>query len=104
MERISDERRCSAFTPESVQIVSGLILLFLSFAAIALYIIRRKFMPRRNSLVKAFIDCMISFIGGGNLRIQHKWKRLFFGTLFCGAFFYRVNIYKRSFKQYALRS
>lgn len=73
--------------PESIQLLAGLIMLFICLAAIVLCIIRRKLELQRNGFVSSFVDTLIPFIGGGNLRIEHKWEKWFFGILIIGAFF-----------------
>lgn len=75
------------FIPKSVQFVGALVLLFISAAAIALYIIRKKLRLFRNDLLSALIDCWIPFIGGGNLQLEHRLERWFFAILLFGAFF-----------------
>lgn len=73
--------------PESVQILAGLIVLFKISAAIILFIIRRKFQLRGGNFISAFIDTMVAFTAGGNLRLRHKFERWFFGIMLIGAFF-----------------
>ena len=73
--------------PSSVQLGAALIVSFISIAAIALYVIRRKYRLSRSNFSSTFFDCWIPFIGGGNLRMRHKYERLFFGILLFGAFF-----------------
>lgn len=73
--------------PESVQILAGLIVLFKISAAIILFIIRRKFQLRGGDFISAFIDTMVAFTAGGNLRLRHKFEKWFFGIMLIGAFF-----------------
>lgn len=73
--------------PQSVQILLTVILLFICLAAIILCIIRRKFKLRPDGLFSTYIDASVAIIAGGNLRMQHKFERLFFGILLIGAFF-----------------
>lgn len=75
------------FVPKSIQLGTYAILLFICAAAILLSIVRRKFGLARGRLLDTFADCWIPFIGGGNLQMQHKWERWFFGILLFGAFF-----------------
>lgn len=75
------------FIPMSVQLMAALIVLFMGLATIALSILRRKWNLRRRGLITTFIDTLIAFISGGNLRMQHKLERWFFGILLFGAFF-----------------
>lgn len=73
--------------PEPIQMMAGYILLFVVLAAIILRLIRKKWKLRRDGLFSTFIDTMIAFIDGGNLRMQHKFERWFFGVLLIAAFF-----------------
>lgn len=73
--------------PMSIWVVSILIILFMCLAAIALHTLRKKFHLRRVDHGSTLIDILIVFIACGNLRIYHKWERLFFLILFNGAFF-----------------
>lgn len=73
--------------PDAVLIMSGFIMLYICASAIGLWIIRNKFKLRRNSFYSAFIDTLIPFIGGGNIQIEHKWEKWFFGILLFGSFF-----------------
>lgn len=73
--------------PEQIQLIAGLIVLFVLWAAIVLYMIRRKLNLPRNEFSLAFMECITPFIGGGNMRIRHKWEKWFFIILIFGAFF-----------------
>lgn len=73
--------------PESIQIITTMIIVFASLGAYILYFIRRRLHLRRDGLSSTFIDTMITFIGGGNVRIVHKYEKWFFGILSFGAFF-----------------
>lgn len=75
------------FIPGYVQALAGVITLFICLAAVVLSIIRRKFQLPRSDSVSAFIDTIIPFIGGGNVRIDHKCEKWFFGIVIIGAFF-----------------
>lgn len=75
------------FVPPSVRIAAALVLSFIFVAAITLYTIRRKLRVLSNDLFSAVVDCWIPFIGGGNLRMDHRLERLFFGILLFGSFF-----------------
>lgn len=72
--------------PVSVRIVIGLLLMFVSLAAFVLWMIRRKLERPRNSLISAFFECIVPFIGGGAVNIQHKLERWFFFVLYVSAF------------------
>lgn len=56
------------------------------FATIVLIVIRRKLRLQRSDLSASAIDCIIPFIGGGNLQMQNKWEKWFFGILLFSAF------------------
>lgn len=75
------------FVPKSVQIVAFVVLLLIGLAAIILRIIRQRLNLPRNNFMTTFIDCWIPFIGGGNLQMEHRAERWFFGILLFGAFF-----------------
>lgn len=75
------------FVPESIQTLAVLLVSFMSSATFVLYLMRRKLKLRRNGLTSTFIDIIIAFIAGGNLRVQHKLERSFFGILLIGVFF-----------------
>lgn len=72
--------------PDYILTLAGLISLFVCFAAIILWIIRRKYALRRNDSTSSFMDALVPFIGGGNARIKHKCEKWFFGILLIGAF------------------
>ena len=72
--------------PTSALIAAGVILLFICFAAIILHTIRRKLKLPGNDYVSSLIDCWIPFVGGGNVRMHHKYERCFFGVLYFSAF------------------
>lgn len=79
-----------------------LITLFMSSIAITLYVIRRKCNLRRQGLISVAIDISIAFFGGGNLRMQHKFERLFFGILLVAAFFL-ISLFAGAFLDYIYR-
>lgn len=82
-----DRRMNIFFVPKSVQLVGILVLLFIFAAAIFLYITRQKLRLPHNDFPSALFDCWIPFIGGGNLRAEHRLERWFFAILLFGAFF-----------------
>lgn len=73
--------------PDAAKSVATLIALFLILATITLYILRRRFHLPGDSLAASFCDCLIPFIGGGNLRMEHRLERWFFGIMLVAAFF-----------------
>lgn len=73
--------------PQSVQLALGLILLFLIISAFVLWILRRKLDRPRNSFVSSFIECLVPFVGGGNVHIRHKLELWFFAILYLSAYF-----------------
>lgn len=72
---------------ESVKVVAGLILFLLVVAIITLYAIRKRFSLRGNDIASCILDCLIPFIGGGNLRMEHRIEGRFSVVLLFGAFF-----------------
>lgn len=81
-------RRMSiVFVPTSVQMMAISIVLFMSFAAITLRLMRQKFQFQRNSASSVAIDILVAFIAGGNLQVRHHVERWFFGILLFAAFF-----------------
>lgn len=74
------------FVPTSIQMMAVSIILFMSFAAFTLYLIRRKLQFHRNSVSLVAIDILIAFIGGGNLQMRHHVERWFFGILLLATF------------------
>lgn len=73
--------------PASVQIVIPVIVSLLIVAVITLYVIRKKCNVTGCDAGSCVMDCLILFIGGGNLRMEHRFERWFFGILLVGAFF-----------------
>lgn len=74
------------FIPRYVQVSTSSIVVFIFLAVIVLSMIRKKLGLRRSDFVSTFIDTVIPFIGGGNVRIEHKWEKWFFGIVIIGAF------------------
>lgn len=77
----------SSSNPTAFRKVSGIIVLFSTLVAINLCIARRRLNLVRSGLISSFIDTLVAFMGGGNLRMQHKFERWFFTVLMVGAFF-----------------
>ena len=73
--------------PPSITLMATLVGLFLILATFILYIFRRRFHLPGDDLAASFFDCLIPFIGGGNLRMVHRFERWFFGIMLVGAFF-----------------
>lgn len=71
----------------SVKLAIGLITMLLVAATITLYTIRSNLKLPSNSIASSIMDCLIPFIGGGNLRMKHRMERWFFGILLIGSFF-----------------
>lgn len=74
-------------TPGSRHTIIQMIGIFICLAAVVLFSIRKTFKLPRDSVISTFIDTMVAFISGGNLRMQHKYERWFFGILLIAAFF-----------------
>lgn len=77
--------------------------MFICLAAIVLCIIRKKFKLRRADLPITFIHTIVTFIGGEDLRMRHKWERWFFGILLIGAFFI-TSVYGGTLLDYFVQS
>lgn len=75
------------FVPETIRTLAILIMSFVSSATIALCLMRRRLKLRPAGFISAFTDIIITFIGGGNIRMQHKFERWFFCILLIGNFF-----------------
>lgn len=73
--------------PQSVRVLYIGMIVFVILASIVLSFIRRKFNLRRGGLFSTCIDTCVAFINGGNLQMQHKWERWFFGILLIASFF-----------------
>ena len=71
----------------TVQLVGGLIALFVVVTAIILWLLRRKLGLSRGEFQLSLMDSLILIIGGGNLRMEHRFERYFFGVLLVGSFF-----------------
>lgn len=76
-----------AFVPSYTKILGITLSTFICMAAIVLFIIRKRFKLRRDGFLITFIDTMVAFVAGGNLRMQHRIERLFFGCVLISAFF-----------------
>lgn len=77
----------SLIIPESIQISAGVIAIFIAMTTIVLWILRRKMRLQRSGFILSFIDTLIGFISGGNLRMNHYLERCFFGILLISVFF-----------------
>lgn len=73
--------------PDSVLMLIVLLVIFMNLSVIFLCIMRKKLKLRRNDIISSYVDVLIAFIAGGNLRIQHHWEKWFFGILLTAAFF-----------------
>ena len=73
--------------PTSVQVALGLVVTYIILSACILYVVRRKLKLPRASMTLALMDCLVPFIGGASLRMQHRFERWFFGIQLIAAFF-----------------
>lgn len=80
-----DLRRQGCIT--SIAFPIGWIALFVVSAASILFFIRVRARRQRNGFISSAFDIQIALFAGGNLRIEHKWERWFFGILLIGVFF-----------------
>lgn len=76
-----------AFVPSYTKALGIILTTYICLAAIVLLIIRKKLKLRRDGVLITSIDVMVAFVAGGNLRMQHRFERLFFGILLISAFF-----------------
>lgn len=82
------KRETDLFTiSNSVKVVAALIVSLLTISIITLHAIRSRFGLPGNGVVSIAIDSLNPFIGGGNLQMEHRFERWFFGILLVGAFF-----------------
>lgn len=75
------------FLPEWIRELQNWFLLFMSSAAILIWIARRKLHLPRDDFFTSSIDIFVAFIGVGDLQMRHKVERWFFCTLMIGSFF-----------------
>lgn len=75
------------FIPNTVKILSVLIVLFMSLSAILLSSIRKRLKLGNDGQMIAFIDTISAFIGGGQPQIMHKFEKYMFSILWLAAFF-----------------
>ena len=71
----------------TVQLAAGLIALFVVVTAIILWLFRRKLRLSRDEFQLSLMDTLILIIGGGNLQMNNRFERWFFGILLIGSFF-----------------
>lgn len=64
-----------------------LIIVFISLAACILYFVRNNLSLPRDSLASSFTDTFVTFVGGGSLRTNHRFEKLFFTIVLVGAIF-----------------
>lgn len=63
------------------------VSIYMSLAVATLLFIRKKAQLRHRGFFSTVLDVQIAIFAGGNLRVQHKWERLFFGIVLISAFF-----------------
>lgn len=80
-------RRNISFIPKSIRIIGITFFFIIVSAAIILHMIRKRIRNRRCDVISIIIDTIVIFIAGGNLRMHHKFERLFFGICLIGALF-----------------
>lgn len=87
----ADMKRTTDQKPTEKQTTFLSILYIFSFSmTIIVCWIRKKYRLRRNGLISAYIDILITFYGGGKLLLNHKFERLIFAILFVGFFFLNI--------------
>lgn len=62
-------------------------ILFIIFATIMLYFLRRGDLMHRSRITAAFVDVIIMVTGGGNIRFRDKLEKIFFAFLLLGSFY-----------------
>lgn len=72
---------------KSAGITASLVLTFFLLVAAVLCYVRRSRHLRRDGYMSSFIDVLITFCAGGNLRVNHKFERWILGILLIGCFF-----------------
>lgn len=73
--------------PNSILLVTSLVVLFMTLSSMTLFVARRKLNLHGNSITTSIMDCLIPFIGGGNLQMEHRFEKWFFGIMLIGGFF-----------------
>lgn len=82
-----ERQRTHSFVTQISLMFNLWMFLFYICMAIPLCILRRIARIRRDGLFSTCVDISITFIGGGNVRIDHKMERWLFGIAFVGFFF-----------------
>lgn len=61
-------------------------LIWFVFSAVLCYL-RRRLRLRRDGFISCLIDCVAATLGGGTIRITHRYERWLFAIYFVGNFF-----------------
>lgn len=69
--------------------------------AIILYLIRRRIDFENLNFWSGFLDVYAVIFGGGNIRIQNHWERLFFGVALIAAFFL-ISLFLANFSMHSV--
>lgn len=80
-------RETSFFTHMLGNKLNTLLSLNWFLLAAILYYLRRKLRLRRDGYISCLLDLLIAGIGGGNIRITHRYERWFFSIVFIKYFF-----------------
>lgn len=96
------ERQKYHILNSSEAFVGRAILAFFFFAAAVLCYVRRINRLRRDGYSSSFIDTVVTFIGGGNLQMNHKLERWIFGILLIGCFFLSTFWFEVMFPSFLL--
>lgn len=82
---------------------AGFCVLIVVFfvCAIILYLIRRHAKLRRIDFIAGLLDVHGAVIGGGSIRCQHRWERMFFAVTLIASFFL-VSLYLADFSMHSI--
>lgn len=82
-----ERQRTHSFLTRISSMLNLWMFLFFILMTISLCVLRRIARLKRDGLFSTCIDISITFIGGGNVRIDHKIERWLFGIAFIAFFF-----------------
>lgn len=85
---------------------SGYDILFMNIpifiAAIILYVLRRRRAELQNiNFWSGFLDMYVVVFGGGNIRVRHRWERMFFAIGLIASFFL-ISLYLADFSMHSI--
>lgn len=81
-------QRISSFLAHFGSLLFNWFNFWIALCAVSLCVFRRILKLRRDGLMSSYIDVLVTFIGGGNLLINHhRLEKWFFGTLLVSSIF-----------------